>query len=73
MPRAESSSIETVPPIAERPSVVRKHRSESRQSRGPLPREDSSAGFVVEWQLQPLGEPEAGQQDTPVRLAELGA
>jgi hypothetical protein len=38
-----------------------------------LPHEESSAGFVVEWQLQPLAETEPGPQDPPkVRLQELG-
>jgi hypothetical protein len=46
-------------------------RTELRYAR-PSPREDSSAGFVVEWQLQPLGEPEAASAET-VDLRDLGA
>jgi hypothetical protein len=53
-------------------STARKHRSGFGRQRE-LPREDSFA-FVVEWQLQPLDDSEAGPAErSRIRLQDLNA
>ena len=74
MPQAEAVFVETAP-IGDRPPTARKYRGGSfGRQRGELPRDDVSAAFVVEWQLQPLDESEAAPAESPrIRLHDLRA
>jgi hypothetical protein len=61
-------------PIGERDSTARKYRTNLGRKRSGLPRDEGSAGFVVEWQLQPLDESEATPAASPTgRLQDLSA
>jgi hypothetical protein len=69
--QGEVVSVETSA-TGDRVSTARKHRSGFGRQRE-LPREDSFA-FVVEWQLQPLDDSEAGPAErSRIRLQDLNA
>jgi hypothetical protein len=73
MPQAEAVFVETAS-IGERPPAARWHRGGFGRQRVELPRDDVSAAFVVEWQLQPLAEGEAASSETPrIRLQDISA
>ena len=64
-------SVETSP-LGERLSSAWKHRRDLSRQRRELSRDDVSVDFVVEWQLQPLGESEAAPDESPtIRLHDL--
>jgi hypothetical protein len=73
VPQAEAVFVETAP-MGERPPAARRYKGSFGRQRGELTRDDVSAAFVVEWQLQPLGEGEAAPPETPrIRLHDLSA
>jgi hypothetical protein len=73
VPQAEAVFVETAP-IGDRPPTARRYRGSFGRQRGELPRDDVSAAFVVEWQLQPLGESEAAPAESPrIRLHDLSS
>jgi hypothetical protein len=60
--------------MGERPPTARRYRGGFGIQSGELPRDDVSAAFVVEWQLQPLDEGEDAPTDTSrIRLHDLSA
>jgi len=72
VPQAEAVFVETAP-TGERAPTARRYRGSFGRQSGELPHDDVSAAFVVEWQLQPLGEGEAAPAETRVRLHDLSA
>ena len=73
VPQAEAVFVETAP-MGERPPTARRYRGGFGIQSGELPRDDVSAAFVVEWQLQPLDQGEAAPGDTTtMRLQDLSA
>ena len=73
MPQAEAVFVETAP-TGERAPTARRYRGSFGRQRGELARDDVSAAFVVEWQLQPLDQGEAARRDTTtIRLQDLSA
>ena len=73
MPQGEGVSVETAP-IGERLSSIWTHARDFGRQRGGLPREDVSVDFVVEWQLQPVGDAEvATPEASGLHLQNLSA